>query len=142
MIRRNQIVNLDDALDYILNRNTSQFESSDNLYSYEKENTDFDNTEPPPIIEINNKMRIVQRQIYGNTPEHSVCNKKPKVYKWVNKPFESIFNKFGTAVLMPPTKEVTATPYFLEFIVAAMIENIYTQTTLYYLKKLEIVAIS
>ena len=43
---------------------------------------------------------------------------------------------------MPPTKEVTATPYFLEFIVAAMIENIYTQTTLYYLKKLEIVAIS
>ena len=64
MIRRNQIVNLDDALDYILNRNTSQFESSDNLYSYEKENTDFDNTEPPPIIEINNKMRIVQRQIY------------------------------------------------------------------------------
>lgn len=64
MIRRNQIVNLDDALDYILNRNTSQFESSDNLYSYEKENTDFDNTEPPPIIEINNKMRIVQTQIY------------------------------------------------------------------------------
>ena len=64
MIRRNQIVNLDDVLDYILNRNTSQFESSDNLYSYEKENTDFDNTEPPPIIEINNKMKIMQRQIY------------------------------------------------------------------------------
>lgn len=64
MIRRNKIVNLDDALDYILNRNASQFESSDNLYSDEKENTDFDNTEPPPIIEINNKMKIKQRQIY------------------------------------------------------------------------------
>ena len=43
---------------------------------------------------------------------------------------------------MPTSKEGTATPYFLEFIDTAMIENIYTQTNLYYLKKLEIVAIS
>ena len=60
MIRRNKIVSLDNALDYILNRNAIQFERSDNLYSDEKENTDFDNTAAPPIIEINNKMKIVK----------------------------------------------------------------------------------
>lgn len=60
MIRRNKTVNLDNALDYILNRNAIQFERSDNLYSDEKENTDFDNTAASPIIEINNKMKIVK----------------------------------------------------------------------------------
>lgn len=60
MIRRNKIVSLDNALDYILNRNAIQFERSDNLYSDEKENTDFDNTAASPIIEINNKMKIVK----------------------------------------------------------------------------------
>ena len=66
-----------------------------------------------------------------------MCNKKPRVYKWVNKPFENTFNKFDPPVPMPPPKEVNVTPYkyFLEFVDAAMIKNNCTQAILYYLQK-------
>ena len=33
-----------------------------------------------------------------DTPENHVCNKKPKIYKWVNKRFASTFNKFDPSV--------------------------------------------
>ena len=57
MIRGNKNVNLDDVLDYILNGNDSEFESSDDSDD-ELEDTDFDNTEPQPINNINDEMKI------------------------------------------------------------------------------------
>ena len=55
MIRRNKTVNLDNALDYILNRNAIQFERSDNLYSDEKENTDL--TIQQPLLSLKSTIR-------------------------------------------------------------------------------------
>ena len=145
MIGRNKNVNLADALDYILNGNDSEFESSDDPDD-ELEDTDFDNAEPKLINIINDETKAANSCVDdsdsstesdGDTPEHPVCNKKTRVYKWVNKPFESTVKKFEPPVPMPLPKEVNATPYkyFLEFVDAAMIENICTQTNLYYLQK-------
>ena len=130
-------------LDYILNGNGSEFESSDDSDG-ELEDTDFDNTEPEPIDNVNYEVKIANSfmdsdsaEPDGNTPEHPVCNRKSKAYKWVNKPFESTIKKFDPPVPVPPPKEVNATPYkyFLGFVDTTMIENICTQTNLYYLQK-------
>ena len=130
-------------LDYILNGNGSEFESSDNSDG-ELEDTDFDNTEPEPIDNVNYEIKIANSFMDSdsaepdeNTPEHPVCNRKSKAYKWVNKPFESTIKKFDPPVPVPPPKQVNATPYkyFLGFVDTTMIENICTQTNLYYLQK-------
>lgn len=108
------------------------------------EDTDFDNTEPEPINNINDEIKISNSFMDSdsaepdrNIPEHPVCNRKSKAYIWVNKPFESTIKKFDPPVPVPPPKEVNATPYkyFLGFVDTTMIENICTQTNLYYLQK-------
>ena len=128
----------------ILNGNDSEFESSDDSDD-ELEDTDFDNAEPKLINIIIDETKAANSCVDdsdsstesdGDTPEHPVCNKKTRVYKWVNKPFESTAKTFDPPLPMPPPKEVNATPYkyILEFVDAAMIENT-SQTNLYYLQK-------
>ena len=76
---------------YVLNRNDSKFESFSDSGN-ELENTDFDNTEPQPINDINLEIEIANwfidsdsTESNGDTPKHPLCNKKPKLYKWVPK---------------------------------------------------------
>ena len=57
-------VNLADALDYILNGNDSEFESSDDSDD-ELEDTDFGNTEPQPINNINGEIKIANSCMDG-----------------------------------------------------------------------------
>ena len=144
MIRRNKNVNLADALDYSYIKWKWQWIWNWRCeFDGELEDTDFDNTKPKPINNITDEIKIANScmdsdsstESDGNTPENPVCNKKTRVYKWVNKPSESTVKKFDPPVPMPPPKEVNATPYkyFLEFVDAAMIENICTQTNLYYI---------
>ena len=73
--------------------------------------TDFENTKPQPTSDNNNKIKILNSYMDSgstkydrDTPENHVCNKKPKIYKWVNKRFASIFNKFDPSVSMPPKR--------------------------------------
>ena len=73
------------------------------------EDTDFDNIEPKTINNINDEIKISNSymdsvsstELDGDTAEHPVCNKEARVYKWLNKPFESTLNKFDPPVPVP-----------------------------------------
>ena len=70
--------------------NENESESSDG--SNDKlEDTDFDNTEPQPINDINDEINVENlcmdidiTESDGDTPEHPKCNKEPKVLHSTN----------------------------------------------------------
>ena len=143
----NKKLRFDAALEFILNGDDSELESS-------SEDSDVEDFDCPAFVtdDLENTLfiKVLQPEKEMNDDESSSDEEPPpptkqnnpskptkKSYVWEKKSFQNIDKSFSELQAAPPPKEKNATPYeyFCEFIDSDMIENICAQTNLYDLQK-------